>query len=75
MFSMLEQIAMPASDKQLASSVKKVTSRELPNKGADIANMSQGTSPVPKDKGPATDPGKTMGTKRSDAPSSPGYHN
>uniref|UniRef100_J3LVG8 Serine-rich 25 kDa antigen protein n=1 Tax=Oryza brachyantha TaxID=4533 RepID=J3LVG8_ORYBR len=64
---------MPVSDKQLASSVK--TSHELPNKVADIVNMSQGTSPLPKDKGPATDPGKTMGTKRSDAPSSPGYHN
>jgi hypothetical protein len=66
---------MPASDKQLASTVKKVTSRELPKKGADIVNMSQGTSPLPKDKGTATEPGKTVGTKRSDAPSSPGYHN
>uniref|UniRef100_A0A0E0KMG1 Serine-rich 25 kDa antigen protein n=1 Tax=Oryza punctata TaxID=4537 RepID=A0A0E0KMG1_ORYPU len=70
-----EPIAMPASDKQLASTVKKVTSRELPKKGADIVNMSQGISPLPKDKGPATDSGKTVGTKRSDAPSSPGYHN
>nr|AHW98623.1 serine-rich 25 kda antigen protein [Oryza glaberrima] len=66
---------MPASDKQLASTVKKVTSRELPKKGADVVNMSQGTSPLPKDKGTATEPGKTVGTKRSDAPSSPGYHN
>uniref|UniRef100_A0A0E0AZA0 Uncharacterized protein n=1 Tax=Oryza glumipatula TaxID=40148 RepID=A0A0E0AZA0_9ORYZ len=70
-----EPIAMPASDKQLASTVKKVTSRELPKKGADVVNMSQGTSPLPKDKGTATEPGKTVGTKRSDAPSSPGYHN
>uniref|UniRef100_A0A0D9W205 Uncharacterized protein n=1 Tax=Leersia perrieri TaxID=77586 RepID=A0A0D9W205_9ORYZ len=66
---------MPASDKQLTSSVKKVTSRELPNKGANIVNMSQGTSPLPKDKSHATDPGKAVGTKRSDAPASPGYHN
>ncbi|KAL5204651.1 hypothetical protein ABZP36_009522 [Zizania latifolia] len=67
---------MLASDKQLAS-VNKLASHELPNKGANIVNMSQGTSLLPKDKGPATDPGRAVGTKRlqTDAPSSPGYHN
>ncbi|KAG8089896.1 hypothetical protein GUJ93_ZPchr0011g26962 [Zizania palustris] len=67
---------MLASDKQLAS-VNKLASHELPNKGANIVNMSQGTSSLPKDKGPATDPGRAVGTKRlqTDAPSSPGYHN
>ncbi|KQK24022.1 stress response protein NST1 [Brachypodium distachyon] len=39
--------------------------------------MSQGTSPLPKDKGPAEDSLKAVGTKRlhSDAPSSPVYQN
>jgi len=39
--------------------------------------MSQGTSPVPKDKGPTTEPGKAVGIKRlqTDTPSNPGYHN
>lgn len=68
---------MPSSDKQLPLSVKKAATRELPNKGANIVNMSQGTSPPPKDKGPTTDPTKAVGTKRlqCDTPSSPGYHN
>lgn len=49
----------------------------MPKKGANIVNMSQGTSPLPKDKGPTTEPGKAVGIKRlqSDTPSSPGYHN
>ncbi|TVU00711.1 hypothetical protein EJB05_53853, partial [Eragrostis curvula] len=69
---------MPSSDKVFASSVEKAAKRELPNKGANIVNMSQGTSALPKDKGPPTaDPGKAVVTKRqhSDTPSSPGYHN
>ncbi|CAN6297535.1 unnamed protein product [Urochloa humidicola] len=39
--------------------------------------MSQGTSPLPKDKGPTTEPGKPVGIKRlqTDTPSSPVYHN
>ncbi|RLN18727.1 uncharacterized protein C2845_PM02G45740 [Panicum miliaceum] len=39
--------------------------------------MPQGTSPLPKDKGPTTEPGKAVGIKRlqTDTPSSPGYHN
>ena len=59
---------MPSSDKQLAFSVK--------NKGTNVVNMSQGTLP-PKDKGPAEDSVKAVGTKRlhTDAPSSPVYHN
>jgi hypothetical protein len=71
--------AMPSSDKVLVSSVVKAATRELPNKGAGIVNMSQGTSALPKDKGPTptTDFGKVVVTKRqhSDTPSSPGYHN
>ncbi|OEL27116.1 hypothetical protein BAE44_0011865 [Dichanthelium oligosanthes] len=39
--------------------------------------MSQGTSPLPKDKGHTTEPGKAVGIKRlqTDTPSSSGYHN
>ncbi|KAL6841107.1 hypothetical protein ACP4OV_029076 [Aristida adscensionis] len=39
--------------------------------------MSQGASQLPKDKGPNTEPAKTVGAKRlqSDIPSNPGYHN
>ncbi|KAJ1260390.1 hypothetical protein BS78_10G228400 [Paspalum vaginatum] len=39
--------------------------------------MSQGTSLVPKDKEPTTEPGKAVAIKRlhTDTPSSPGYHN
>ncbi|CAL4936342.1 unnamed protein product [Urochloa decumbens] len=39
--------------------------------------MSQGTSSLPKDKGPTTEPGKPVGIKRlqTDTPSSPVYHN
>jgi hypothetical protein len=70
---------MPSSDKVLVSSVAKATTLELPNKTADLLNMSQRTSALPKDKGPTptTDPGKAGVTKRqhSDTPSSPGYHN
>jgi hypothetical protein len=72
--------AMPSSDEVSASSVAKAATRELPNKGANSINMSEGTFALPKDKGstPTTDhPGKAVVTKRqhSDAPSSPGYHN
>jgi hypothetical protein len=71
--------AMPSSDKVLVSSVLKAATRELPNKGAGIVNMSQGTSALPKDIGPTptTDSGKVVVTKRlhSDTPSGPGYHN
>uniref|UniRef100_A0A0A9GCL2 Uncharacterized protein n=1 Tax=Arundo donax TaxID=35708 RepID=A0A0A9GCL2_ARUDO len=68
---------MPSGE-QLASSVKKAVANilnMLPDKGANVLNMSQGTSLLPKD--PTTDPGKAVGTKRlqSDTPSSPGYHN
>ncbi|GJM94679.1 hypothetical protein PR202_ga11349 [Eleusine coracana subsp. coracana] len=69
---------MPSCDKLLTSSVAKATTRELPNKGANLGNMSQGTSALPKEKGPSTaDPGKAVVTKRqnSETPSSPGYHN
>ncbi|CAN6291613.1 unnamed protein product [Urochloa humidicola] len=39
--------------------------------------MSQETSPLPKDKGPTTEPGKPVGIKRlqTDTPLSPVYHN
>ncbi|OEL23462.1 hypothetical protein BAE44_0015522 [Dichanthelium oligosanthes] len=39
--------------------------------------MSEGTSPLPKDKGPTIEPGKAVGIKRlqTDTPSSPVYHN
>jgi hypothetical protein len=70
---------MPSSNKVLVSSVAKATTRELPNKAADILNMSQRTSALPKDKGPTptTDPGKAGVAKwqHSDTPSSPGYPN
>ncbi|XP_066348623.1 uncharacterized protein [Miscanthus floridulus] len=39
--------------------------------------MSQGTSLLPKDKGPTAEPGKAIGIKRlqTDTPSGPAYHN
>ncbi|KAK3137448.1 hypothetical protein QOZ80_5BG0452380 [Eleusine coracana subsp. coracana] len=69
---------MPSCDKLLTSSVAKAATRELPNKGANLGNMSQDTSALPKEKGPTTtDPGKAVVTKRqnNETPSSPGYHN
>lgn len=59
---------------QVALSAKKTATGELPKKGANIVNMSQGTSPLAKDKGPTTETGKAVGIKRLQS-DSPGFHN